>query len=306
MSVGLVSLVVAGRCCRCRLSSSARSARWRPPAGDARNLHSLPGYYGWYGAPVDRGSRACCCMLVWLLVQPICHREPHRRDCSRTWPSPTTPPARWLMADVRRVAGGLDAAVAQGALTEDEARRHARRLHRRARPSGRGRRGAWLRTSRPQVLAAAQDYRELTHWGAAGATVACPGRLPSRACFCAVPRITPDFRARNRVGTGSSSALLIAASLHRDPDHRRHRLVAGVRDLSTSSRMYPVAGFLLRPDLDPATSAAAPTSASCRCSGARSTSRSIAMLVAVPIGLFSAIYLSEYASPARPQPWSSR
>lgn len=44
------------------------------------------------------------------------------------------------------------------------------------------------------------------------------------------------------------------------------------------------------------TSRAIPNWACCRCSGARSMSF-IALLVAVPIGLFAAIYLAEYAGP---------
>src|SRR5690606_11556264 len=76
--------------------------------GNPRLLHSLPGYYGWYGA-VSVLIPALGALILWLIVQPlfidarISAALPASLvgDASRT---------ELTMADVRRVAGGLDTA----------------------------------------------------------------------------------------------------------------------------------------------------------------------------------------------------
>jgi phosphate transport system permease protein len=88
-------------------------------SGNVRQLHSLPGYYGWYGF-ILASVPAVLALAVWLIAQPMLIE----RQLSGFFPPEMIEDssARTLLfADVRRVAGGLDVAVAQGALTDAEA-----------------------------------------------------------------------------------------------------------------------------------------------------------------------------------------
>ena len=46
------------------------SARWPASAGNPRLLHSLPHYYGWYGA-LSVLIPALAALAIWLIVQPM-------------------------------------------------------------------------------------------------------------------------------------------------------------------------------------------------------------------------------------------
>ena len=88
--------------------------------GNIRVLHSLPNYYGWHGA-IMAAVPALLALAVWLILQPMVVE----RQVLGYFPADSveSDAARTLiMADVRRVANGLDVAVARGALTDVQAR----------------------------------------------------------------------------------------------------------------------------------------------------------------------------------------
>ncbi|OYX24752.1 MAG: hypothetical protein B7Z10_08435 [Rhodobacterales bacterium 32-66-7] len=87
--------------------------------GNPRLLHSLARYYGWYGA-LSVLIPALAALTLWLLVQPMVIEN----RIAAALPSELVADNAkrdLTMADVRRVAGGLDVAVAQGTMTEEEA-----------------------------------------------------------------------------------------------------------------------------------------------------------------------------------------
>jgi phosphate transport system permease protein len=98
---------------------AGRARALQSAGGDARRLHSLPIYYGsnvalWAVVP------AAATLIVWLIVQPLFVNS----RVAETLPGSLLDEGSsigLIMSDVRRVAEGLDVAVAQGALSRDEA-----------------------------------------------------------------------------------------------------------------------------------------------------------------------------------------
>ena len=139
-----------------------RSRALASAGGNPRNLHSLPSYYGWHGA-ILTFLPALAFLTLWVIVQPLYIErqlsgffpsEQFENDAQRTL----------LLADVRRVAQGLDSAVAQGALTEEEARMiRTESGSVRDRLAGVG--VALGAEVTPQVLQAAQEYRVIASMG---------------------------------------------------------------------------------------------------------------------------------------------
>ncbi|NJM82288.1 MAG: hypothetical protein HC844_07175 [Tabrizicola sp.] len=80
-------------------------------------LHSLPGYYGWHGAIMVL-LPGLVALTLWLVIQPMVIEA---RVSAYLPPELTTDAtARKLaMADVRRLADGIDAALAAGKLRLD-------------------------------------------------------------------------------------------------------------------------------------------------------------------------------------------
>ncbi|MEC9195963.1 MAG: phosphate ABC transporter permease family protein, partial [Pseudomonadota bacterium] len=87
--------------------------------GNTRHLHSLPVYYG-SNVAIFAAVPAMLLLAIWLIVQPIVVNS----IVSAEIPQSAIPEGSTLglvMSDVRRVADGLDIAVAQGTMTVDEA-----------------------------------------------------------------------------------------------------------------------------------------------------------------------------------------
>ena len=151
--------------------------------GNPRDLHSLPLYYGWYGAlAVLIPSLAA--LLIWLIAQPLIVEN---RIAAALPPSLTADAtqAELSLADVRRVAGGLDTAVASGILTNDQAANLASgTTDVRALLASVG--VALAEDVSPEILSAAQDYRTLAHWGAAGRTAVVAQKENQRTFLHAV------------------------------------------------------------------------------------------------------------------------
>ena len=258
--------------------------------GNVRRLHSLPSYYGWHGA-IMAGLPALAVLTLWVIVQPLLieHRlsgffpaEQFENDSARIL----------LMADVRRVAEGLDTAVAAGALSAQDAamiRTEFGSVRDRLAEVG----VALGSEVTPQVLQAAQEYRTLAATGAFWRTVAV--LLVALGSFAYALRVTTgDFRARNRVETvilgllmtASTIAILTTIGI----------VLSMLSETLRFSTMYPFADFLFGLTWSPNFQGNSELGLLPLLWGTLYISF-VAMLVAVPVGLFTAIYLAEYATP---------
>ncbi|ETW14368.1 phosphate ABC transporter permease [Roseivivax marinus] len=257
--------------------------------GDQRKLHSLPSYYG-TNVLLKTMVPAFLLMLVWLLAQPIVvdrsvraglQDESVRQDRS----------VSLVMTDVRRVANGLGIAVEQGVMSRDEARSlDTQSTDVRARL---GEAGVALGSDvTPAVLEAAQQYRGLSGTGDI-ARFALVVALALAGLGWGVRESTPSFRARNSVERGIKSLLILASCI------AILTTIGIVLSLVFNTieffRIYPARDFFLSTTWSPSFGGGSELGILPLLWGTLYISL-IALLVAVPIGLFAAVYLSEYAS----------
>ena len=257
--------------------------------GNVRRLHSLPSYYGWYGFVLALVP-AMLGLAVWLIAQPLIIE----RQLSGFFPPEMVEDSSTrtlLFADVRRVAAGLDVAVARGVMSEDQAdsiRTEFGSVRDRLASVG----VALGAEVTPQVLQAAQDYREMTRVGVIGRTI-LTFLLSIGGLVVAIRATGPDFRARNRVEQVVLALLILSSTI-------AILTTVGIllSMLSESLRffsMYPAADFFFNLTWSPNFRGNSELGFLPLLWGTLYISF-IAMLVAVPIGLFAAIYLAEYAS----------
>jgi phosphate transport system permease protein len=277
----ILILAVAGFVlCRQRVVSQAGS--------NFRSMHSLPNYYGWHGF-VMATVPAILMLAVWMIAQPLVVE----RQLSGFIPEDVRedPPARTLfMADVRRVADGLDRAIAAGVVTAEDASTMPPEDVRGVLASARVALGSEVSTA---VLDAAQDYRGLASAGALGRTLLALA-LSIAGLAYAVMVTKPEFRARNRVEFVVQGLLILASTI-------AILTTVGIvlSMLSESIRffsMYPIWDFFFGLTWSPNFRGNSELGLIPLLWGTLYISL-VAMIVAVPIGLFTAIYLSEYASP---------
>jgi phosphate transport system permease protein len=258
--------------------------------GDSRNLHSRPTYYGFHVA-LSALVPSLALLTIWLLAQPMLIE----RSVSQMIPPQLVPEGGsvgLMMSDVRRLANGLDMAVAQGVISTDRAA-----TLRSATTDLRGLLGdigvALGDDVRPEILSAAQRYRALKGSGTIWMTfivlaVAAAGLVLSA-------RLShKEFRARNVVERSVLIALIAAASL-------AILTTIGI----VLSMLFETLNFFSLHDWKDfffGTTWAPNFRGDSELAilpllwGTLYISL-IALIVAVPIGLFSAIYLSEYAGP---------
>ena len=268
----------------------ARRRALASAGGDARGLHSLPSYYGTHAAMMV-AVPALVVTALWLLVQPMLIQN----NVITLIPDEVVSEGSsvgLVMSDVRRLADGLDRAVEQGALTVQEARMlDAQAGDLRATLAGVG--VALGSDVQAPVLAAAQEYRSQTATGRIWMIVVVLALAFGGVIF-AVSRSTAQFRARNVVEAGIKGLLIIAASL------AILTTVGIVLSMLFESinffRAHPWQDFFLGSTWAPNFRGDSDLSILPLLWGTLYISL-VALLVAVPIGLFAAIYLSEYASP---------
>ncbi len=257
--------------------------------GDNRLLHSLPSYYG-SNVALMTVVPAMGVLMLWLIIQPFIVEG----RVSGTIPDSVIADGSSLslvMSDVRRVAEGLDVAVAEGALTRDEAasiRTEFTDVRERL-----GNVGVALGSDvRPEVLRAAQIYRSLSSTGnlimtAVVLLVAVGG------FYYAWNQTHKDFRARNVVEAGIRVLLVGAASI------AILTTIGIVLSLIFNTieffRIYPASEFFGSLTWSPSFGGGSELGIWPLLWGTFYISL-IALLVSVPIGLFAAVYLSEYAS----------
>ncbi|MBO9476994.1 phosphate ABC transporter permease subunit PstC [Shimia sp. R11_0] len=262
-------------------------------AGDVRQLHSLPNYYGW-NVFMKVSVPAFGLMALWLIAQPIVIQS----NISGMIPDTEIREGsniNLVMAEVRRTATGLENAVALGAISEDmasDANADTTDMTARLKDAGQ----VVTSTITQPILAAAQAYRSMTATGALLMTTLVVA-VAIGAGAAAFMQSHKDFKARNVVEKGILVMLVAAASV----------AILTTIGIVLSLVFNTIEFFQLYPAIDFFTLLEWAPSFSGR-GGASELGilpllwgtlyiSLIALLVAVPVGLFAAIYLSEYASP---------
>ncbi|MDJ0821068.1 MAG: phosphate ABC transporter permease subunit PstC [Paracoccaceae bacterium] len=263
-------------------------------AGDNRRaLHSLPNYYGWNVA-LKVMTPALGLLVIWLVAQPLWLSTTLANNFPEGAVAEDTS-LSLVMTDVRRVAEGLDRAVAQGVMSEAETgtiRAETTNVREVLAEAG----VALGSDVSPEVLRSAQDYRALASTGNLWRSIAIIG-VALLGLGWALRETSASFRARNTVEQGVLAILVFAASI------AILTTIGIVLSLIFNTveffRLYPALEFFTLLEWAPSFSGRG---------GASSLGilpllwgtlyiSFVALLVAVPIGIFAAVYLSEYASP---------
>ena len=267
---------------------SARNRALLTAGGDKRNLHSLPRYYGG-SALMFTLAPATLIFALWLVLQPFFINGSVSSIVEDRLEEGT--PISLAIADVRRVAEGLNLAVDQGVMTAEEAANATENVRDRLAEVG----VALGSDVTPSTLEAAQRYRELAATGNMLKAIAVIG-VAFAGAYYAIRRSNGEFRARNVVERGVLWMLIAAASI------AILTTVGIVLSLIFNTieffRLYPAAEFFTSLSWSPSFSGRGGGSELGIIPLLWGTLyiSFIALLVAVPIGLFAAIYLSEYAS----------
>lgn len=232
--------------------------------GGVHSLHSLPSYYGFLTA-IWCGVPALVLIGVWLSVQDTVITQLVTADLPEEVQSLSGPKLDLVLNDIRNMVSGNVAS----------------------------------READATMVAAVERYRELQSWSR-GLLMALVAALAVGGLGLSWRSIDPKLRARNRVETVAMGFLILCSTI---AIFTTAGIVLSV--LFESARFFakvPVTEFLfglnwspqiaIRPDQVGASGAfgIVPLLAGTALISA------IAMFVAVPIGLLSAIYLSEYAS----------
>jgi phosphate transport system permease protein len=231
--------------------------------GKLSRLHSKPGHYAWYTALLC-AAPALALWFGWLLFGDLVLRWIVESRLPEDIPTQSSAMLNFFFDDVRRMAAGLPPNAEPNAA----------------------------------MRAAAELWRRLEGIGTVAFIV---GSLALAAAGVAIGlgRIEQSFRARNRVEGWVSAALLLTAAVS-------ILTTAGIvfSVLFESIRFFdkvPIHDFLFGLQWSPQTAIRADQVAAAGSFGAVPLFTGtllitcIAMLVAGPIGLLSAIYLSEYA-----------
>ncbi len=269
-----------------------RSRALASVGGDSRKLHSLPTFYGRFAALLA-AVPAFLLIVFWLLVQPlVVDRQAGALILAQDVPEGSS--RSLVMADVRRIAAGLDLIAAQGG---DPGALLAAPATLKAALNDAG--VALENLPGPSALAAVGALREKqarsrTAMAAAALAVALVG------LGYGLTRIRPEFRARNAT-EAFTMWLLVGASL-----------VAVLTTVGIFAslvvqtghffRLYPARDFFFSLTWDPQFRGGSDLGIWPLIWGTFYVSL-IALSVAVPVGLMSAIYLAEYASP-RMRAWA--
>jgi phosphate transport system permease protein len=260
--------------------------------GDSRTLHSLPSYYG-ANVALKVILPSFLLLIVWLLAQPMIVNS----AVSSSIPESALPEGAsrdLMMSEVRRTAQGLDNAVAQGLMTEDfarGARSDFNDMTQRLKDAGQI---VTAQVTQP-ILQAAQQFRIMNATGNLLMTVAVLA-VALAGAFWGLREMRPEFRARNVVERVVLGVLVAAASV------AILTTIGIVLSLVFNTieffRLYPAADFFFGTNWAPSFTGRGGSSELGVLPLLWGTFyiSVVALLVAVPVGLFAAIYLSEYAT----------
>ncbi|MEI4487050.1 phosphate ABC transporter permease subunit PstC [Frigidibacter sp. MR17.14] len=255
--------------------------------GDGRRLHSLPGFYGWHVA-MFTFALPLLLLVVWMIVQPLYLREvvaPYLPASALETSAGTT----IALQQLGGVAAQITAAEAEGKLDAAEIRALA------SQPEALAERltAAGITVADPQTAVAAEEFQSRQRVLDIAKTAAVLALAVALLAWT-VARTNRDFRARNTVETGVRY-LLIGASV-----------IAIFTTIGiVLSMLFETAHFFKQYDW---TRFFFGTVWTPRFQGESDLGllpllwgtlyvSAIALAVAVPIGLFAAIYMSEYAGP---------
>ena len=262
-----------------------RSRAMASAGGDSRALHSLPKYYGWNVA-LTVITPAFGLMVLWLLVQPVFVEN----RISGLLPDEAVVEGSsrsLVMSDVRRVAEGLDR-LGGADYADDPDEAFLGDLKARL-----GSLGVALASDiDPAVYRAALGYRGLTSTGTTAMWAVV--LLAALGGFAVSYLLTQkDFRARNTVENGIMLVLIGAASI------AILTTLGIVLSMLFETRnffaAYPWTEYFFGTNWAPDFRGNSDLAILPLLWGTLYISF-IALLFAVPVGLFAAIYLSEYAS----------
>jgi phosphate transport system permease protein len=246
------------------LAGKRRAFSLAEASGGIRSLHSLPGHYGLYTA-IWAGVPAVLLLFVWKSVEPTLITEMVIRDLPTEIRS--LPPERvgLIMNDVKNLVAGN---IVSGEVS-------------------------------PQIQAAADHWQSLEK-GSGLSRAVMTIALAGLGLFFAWRLIKPGLRARNRVERVARRFLLACSTI------AIITTVGIVLSVLFESilffRSVPVTEFLFGLDWSPQMAIREDQVGGSGAFGAvplfagTALIAGIAMLVAAPIGLMTAIYLSEYAS----------
>ncbi|GAD56387.1 LOW QUALITY PROTEIN: phosphate transport system permease protein PstC [Limimaricola cinnabarinus LL-001] len=252
---------------------------------EERRLHSLPNYYGWTAAIYAAGP-ALLLLAVWLLAQPVATR-------SLVWPvleaEAGEGAAPSLMMATCNVSppGSTPPSRAARSPTPPRATCRPRRL--RAQMASQG--VALGSDVTPATRDAALHWRRISGTGDLARGIAVIGLALAGAAW-GIRRARPDFRARNAVERAMRGVLISAALIA--ILSTVGIVLALVFNTIEFFRLYPAAEFFFGTTWSPSFGGGSELGILPLLWGTLYISL-IALLVAVPIGLFAAVYLAEYA-----------
>ncbi len=286
MTVGLLSLLLLGLGAIGFVLGRQRAVA--SAMGDTRGLHSLPAYYG-ASVALFTVVPAFALVLVWLLVQPVLIE---RNVTGMILPEDIGDGStrELVMSDVRRIAEGVDVLASRGATGDEIA---ALTLDPAALKTRLAEAGVALAADiNPHIAQAAGAYRSEVATARGWMTVAALALAVAGFLFAA-SRITAQFRARNVVESfvrvllvaASSVAILTTLGI----------ILSLVFETVHFFRLYPAKDFFLSLTWAPKFGGGSDLGIWPLLWGTLYVSF-IALVVAVPIGLMAAIYLSEYAN----------
>ncbi len=254
--------------------------------GDARRLHSLPAFYGRITALAVL-IPAFALIVIWLLAENVALQ---RLALSFVAPETLAQAGGTSLAlsDISRLAAGLDVLIAQGValppLVADPA----------ALATALDSAGVAMGSApTPDMIAAAMAIDGGQAASRLWLSVAALA-LAGAALVFSLRRITPELRARNQTEAVAMGALIFASLI-------AVLTTVGIvfalgRETIHFFQLYPAQDFFLSTDWDPKFTGGSSLGIWPLLWGTLYVSF-IALVVAVPVGLMSAIYLSEYASP---------
>ncbi|WP_299626264.1 phosphate ABC transporter permease subunit PstC [uncultured Tateyamaria sp.] len=272
---------------------SGRQRALRASGGDSRALHSLPNYYG-TNALMKAIVPAFGVMILWLLAQPLILQN----SVSGMIPDSMLTEGSTMglvMSEVRRTADGLDNAVAAGFISAGDAASAGAdptTISNMLRDAGQV---VTSDISQP-ILNAAQAYREMSATSSSLMTIVVLLLALAGGAWGTMQSGT-EFRARNVVERGVLTILIAAASV------AILTTIGIILSLIFNTveffRLYPAIDFFTLLEWSPSFSGRGGTSSLGILPLLWGTIyiSIVALFVAVPVGLFSAIYLSEYATP---------
>lgn len=283
LSIFILVLAVAG-------FVIARSRAVMAAGGNLRLLHSRPTYYG-FNALVLTAVPAMILIALWsLLQQPVIDTRILSQIPSGI--AGTSGERSLMMADIQRIANGVDAAVGRGDLSRSSASsllsasgNVPERLKQIGVVAG--------ADTRPEVFAAAESYRSMN--GAASNALFVLALLMAVGGFgWSVAKSSPSYRARNSVerstlvllGAAASIAILTTVGI----------VLSMLFETISFFQQYEWQKFFFGLIWAPNFRGGSDLGLLPLLWGTLYISF-VALLVAVPIGLMAAVYLAEYAGP---------